>query len=58
MGEVFEFRRTINIDTGCVFGGRLSALRYPEMEVVQVSALRVYDTSKLPEGEGEEQAEG
>jgi protein phosphatase len=58
MEEVFQFRRTINIDTGCVFGGRLSALRYPEMEVVQVSALRVYDTSKLPEGEGEEQAEG
>ena len=22
--------RTINIDTGCVFGGRLTALRYPE----------------------------
>ncbi len=21
--------RTINIDTGCVFGGRLTALRYP-----------------------------
>jgi protein phosphatase len=58
MEEVFEFRRTINIDTGCVFGGRLSALRYPEMEVVQVTATRVYDTSKLPEGEDEAQAEG
>ena len=26
--------RTINIDTGCVFGGRLTALRYPEKELV------------------------
>jgi protein phosphatase len=26
--------RTLNLDTGCVFGGMLSALRYPEMEVV------------------------
>ena len=28
--------RTINIDTGCVFGGRLTALRYPEKELVSV----------------------
>jgi protein phosphatase len=34
--------RTINIDTGCVFGGRLSALRYPEGELVSVPAARVY----------------
>ncbi|HEU5368957.1 MAG TPA: AAA family ATPase [Ktedonobacterales bacterium] len=40
--EVHEFHRTINIDTGCVFGGRLSALRYPEMEVAQVPAARAY----------------
>lgn len=33
---------TINIDTGCVFGGQLTALRYPEMELVQVNALQVY----------------
>jgi hypothetical protein len=32
--------RTINIDTGCVFGGKLSALRYPERELMSVSALR------------------
>ena len=35
-------RRTINIDTGCVFGGRLTALRYPEMELVSVPAAAVY----------------
>jgi protein phosphatase len=33
---------TICVDTGCVFGGRLSALRYPEKEVVSVGAPRVY----------------
>lgn len=36
-------RRTINIDTGCVFGGRLTALRYPEMELVSVPAARAYE---------------
>ena len=31
---------TINIDTGCVFGGRLTALRWPERELVSVPAAR------------------
>lgn len=30
------------LDTGCVFGGRLSALRYPEKYTVQVPAERVW----------------
>jgi protein phosphatase len=34
--------RTINIDTGCVFGGKLTALRYPEKELVSVPARRTY----------------
>ena len=34
--------RTINIDTGCVFGGRLTALRWPEKELVSVTALDTY----------------
>lgn len=34
--------RTINIDTGCVFGGNLTALRYPEKELVFVPAHRTY----------------
>lgn len=34
--------RTINIDTGCVFGGRLTALRWPEKELVSVPALDTY----------------
>lgn len=33
---------TINIDTGCVFGGALTALRYPERELVSVPALHTY----------------
>lgn len=34
--EVRKMNNTYNIDTGAVFGGKLSALRYPEMEVVSV----------------------
>lgn len=34
--------RTINIDTGCVFGGKLTALRYPEKELVSVPAAHTY----------------
>lgn len=33
---------TLCIDTGCVFGGALSALRWPEREVVSVPAAKVY----------------
>lgn len=33
---------TINIDTGCVFGGKLTALRWPEREIVSVPALETY----------------
>lgn len=40
--------RTINIDTGCVFGGRLTALRYPERELVSVAALGTYYESIKP----------
>ena len=40
--EAQWLNRTINIDTGCVFGGKLTALRYPEQELVSVTAKRVY----------------
>lgn len=39
---------TINIDTGCVFGGELTALRYPELELVSVPARMTYRESKRP----------
>jgi protein phosphatase len=34
--------RTICIDTGCVFGGKLTALRYPEKELISVNAKKMY----------------
>ena len=33
---------TICVDTGCVFGGALTALRWPERELASVPAARVY----------------
>src|SRR5580704_10212341 len=42
VAEAEWLNHTINIDTGCVFGGRLSALRWPERELVSVPASRIY----------------
>lgn len=39
---------TLNIDTGCVFGHRLTALRYPEREIVSVQAHQEYAEHKRP----------
>lgn len=40
--EAEWLNKTINIDTGCVFGGKLTAFRYPEEELVSVKAKQVY----------------
>jgi protein phosphatase len=40
--------RTINIDTGCVFGGKLTALRWPEREFVSVAAGQTYAEPRRP----------
>jgi protein phosphatase len=40
--------RTINIDTGCVFGGRLTALRYPELVLTSVLARQTYAVRGRP----------
>ena len=40
--------KTIDIDTGCVFGGELTALRYPEEELVAVKAAKVYSEPVKP----------
>ena len=42
MSEAHWVNRTICIDTGCVFGGKLTALRYPERELVDVPAHRIW----------------
>jgi protein phosphatase len=39
---------TLCIDTGCVFGGRLTALRYPERELVGVPARKTYYEPSRP----------
>lgn len=40
--EAEWLNNTLCIDTGCVFGGKLTALRYPELEIVSVPAARVH----------------
>jgi hypothetical protein len=44
--ESILVNRTINIDTGCVFGGRLTALRYPELEVRWVVSKKAYASQR------------
>jgi protein phosphatase len=39
---------TICIDTGCVFGGKLTALRWPEKELVSIPAARTYFEPSRP----------
>jgi protein phosphatase len=46
--EAQVLNNTACIDTGCVFGGSLSAYRYPEKEIIQVKAKQVYYASVKP----------
>ena len=46
--ETEWLNNTLCLDTGCVFGGRLSALNYPERTVVSVPATRVYHPPAKP----------
>jgi protein phosphatase len=45
--ELCWVNATLDLDTGCVFGGQLSALRYPEMELVSVPARRAYAIRRI-----------
>jgi protein phosphatase len=50
--EPLFLNNTVNIDTGCIFGGSLTALRYPEREIVSVKThLTYYEPARplLPE---------
>ena len=40
--QVEWVNKTVCLDTGCVYGGSLTAMRYPELEFVSVPALRTY----------------
>ncbi|MDR2034227.1 MAG: polynucleotide kinase-phosphatase [Helicobacteraceae bacterium] len=46
--DVQNVNNTICIDTGCVFGGKLSAFRYPEREIVEIAAAKEYYKSVKP----------
>jgi protein phosphatase len=46
--EAIWINGTICIDTGCVFGGKLTALRWPERELVSVPAHTTYYEPKRP----------
>lgn len=46
--EVRSQNNTYCIDTGCVFGGKLTAYRYPEREFAEVQALQQYYESVKP----------
>lgn len=47
VSEVRHINRTYNIDTGAVFGGKLSALRYPEMTIYSVPSTMPYVKEKF-----------
>jgi len=46
--EALWVNKTICIDTGCVFGGQLMALKWPERELVSVEAFKTYYESMPP----------
>jgi protein phosphatase len=48
VGRAAWVNNTLNLDTGCVFGGSLSALRWPERELVSVPAAREYAAPARP----------
>ncbi|MGG4167226.1 bis(5'-nucleosyl)-tetraphosphatase PrpE [Rossellomorea vietnamensis] len=49
--EARLLNKTVNIDTGAVFGGMLSAFRYPEKEVVSVASSMPFVAEKFREVE-------
>ncbi|MDR1916260.1 MAG: polynucleotide kinase-phosphatase, partial [Synergistaceae bacterium] len=52
--ETQNINNTFCVDTGCVFGGSLTALNYPERTLTRVKAHREYYTSAKPLAEDAE----
>ena len=48
VSEAQWLNNTLCIDTGCVFGGKLTAFRYPERECVSVAAKQTYYEPSRP----------
>ncbi|MBS0473512.1 MAG: polynucleotide kinase-phosphatase [Proteobacteria bacterium] len=48
MAEAQWVNNTICIDTGCVYGGKLTALRWPERELVSVPAAKEHYEPRRP----------
>ena len=46
-GPVVERNNTMCIDTACVFGGRLTGLKWPSKQIIQVDAKQAYEPKKL-----------
>lgn len=56
--EVKSLNGTHCIDTGCVFGGALTAYRYPEREYVSIPAHRMYYEPIKPLGDSQSREMG
>ncbi len=50
IGDVAWVNNTLCIDTGCCFGGSLTALQWPERRLVHVPARRIYAEALRPFG--------
>lgn len=50
VADVGWVNNTLCIDTGCCFGGAMTALRYPELQLISVPARREYAPPRRPFG--------